>query len=134
MPRRRLRTLRYLWAAPVSLLGLCLALPACLPRGHMRWHDGVLEVSGSAAASILGRLPGVGPVAAITLGHVVIGRTPQALDAVRPHERVHVSQTERWGPLFLLAYPLASLWVWRRGGHPYRDNPFEIAARRSAGF
>jgi len=52
---------------------------------------------------------------------------------VRAHEQVHVGQMERWGILFLLAYPLASLWAWARGGHPYLDNAFEREARHIAG-
>ena len=37
-------------------------------------------------------------------------------------------QCERWGPLFLPAYLLASLAVYLRGGRAYRDNPFEREA------
>lgn len=135
-PRRAWpRTAAYLWAAPVSLLGLCLALAAWLGRGQARWHDGVLEVSGGLPGRLLAcPLPGSGPVAALTLGHVVIGRSAGALEAVRTHERVHVGQAERWGPLFLIAYPLSSLLAWVRGGHPYRDNRFEVEARRIAGY
>lgn len=134
-PRRLLHTARYLWAAPVSLLGLCLALPAWLARGQAHWHGGVLEVSGRLSARWLSRaLPGSGPVAAITLGHVIIGRSTDMLAAVRAHERVHVGQAERWGPLFLIAYPLAGLLAWARGGHPYLDNVFELEARRIAGY
>jgi len=129
------RMARYLWAAPVSLIGLGLALPAWLARGHACWQGGVLEVAGGLSARLLAcPLPGSGPVAAITFGHVVIGRSTAVLEAVRGHERVHVSQTERWGALFLIAYPLASLLAWLRGGHPYRDNGFEIEARRIAGY
>jgi hypothetical protein len=71
--------------------------------------------------------------AAMTLGHVIIGRDLSCLDACRDHEQVHVRQVERWGPLFLPAYVLASLWAWSRGGHYYHDNRFEIDARRSCG-
>lgn len=126
------RSLAYLWASPMSLLGLGLALAAGPAR--MRRHGGVLEAWGGLAGRVLGRrLPGSGPVAAITLGHVIIGRTDTLLAGVRLHEQVHVNQMERWGILFLLAYPLASLWAWLRGGHPYLDNVFEREARRIAG-
>ena len=73
--------------------------------------------------------PFSGAVAAITLGHVVLGVSLDALTATRAHERAHVRQFERWGLLMLVLYPLAGLWVWLRGGHPYRDNWFERDAR-----
>ena len=65
---------------------------------------------------------------AITLGHVILGRTAAALDIARDHEWVHVGQYERWGPFFLPAYAVASLWAWLRGRDPYRDNRFEREA------
>ena len=64
----------------------------------------------------------------MTLGHVVLGTTPTALALTRAHERVHVSQCERWGPLFLPAYAMASLWALLRNADPYRDNRFEREA------
>jgi hypothetical protein len=71
---------------------------------------------------------GHGGVAALTLGHVVLGMSRAALAHTRAHERVHVAQVERWGPFFLPAYALASLWALLRGRNPYRDNPFEREA------
>lgn len=65
---------------------------------------------------------------AITIGHVVLAQTDAALEVTREHERVHVRQYERWGPLFVLAYFLAGAFQWARGNDPYRDNPFEIEA------
>jgi hypothetical protein len=73
-------------------------------------------------------VPLAGGAAALTLGHVVIGRDAAALDDTRAHERVHVRQYERWGPLFVPVYFVASGWVAWRGGHPYLDNPFEREA------
>jgi hypothetical protein len=123
--------LAYAWAAPVSLLGLLLAAPALLGVGRVRVRTGVLEVWGGPAGRLLAcSLPFSGPVAAITFGHVVLARDARALRQTRRHERVHVAQYARWGALFLLAYPLAGLLAWLRGGDPYRDNPFEVAARR----
>jgi hypothetical protein len=46
----------------------------------------------------------------------------------RAHERVHVRQYERWGPLFLPSYLFLSLYMYLRGCDPYRDNPFEREA------
>jgi hypothetical protein len=64
----------------------------------------------------------------MTLGHVVIGRDRDCLDHSRAHERIHVRQAERWGPLFIPAYLLASLFAKLRGRDAYRDNPFEREA------
>ncbi len=125
-----MKRLAYLWAAPASLVGLLLAATLIAGRGRMRWHGGVLEVAGGVPGWLLSRhLPGSGPVAAITFGHVVLARSSAALDDTRRHERVHVAQYERWGVLFLVAYPLASLWAWVQHRHPYLDNVFEVEAR-----
>ena len=64
----------------------------------------------------------------MTVGHVVLGQTDAALDLSRTHETVHVRQYERWGPLFLPAYALASVYAWAKGRNPYRDNIFEVEA------
>ena len=56
--------------------------------------------------------------------------TNEELFRIGPHERVHVEQYERWGPLFFLAYPLSSLWQILHGRSPYWDNHFEIQARQ----
>jgi len=122
--------LAYVWAAPASLLGLLLAVSVLAGRGQARRHSGVLEVAGGLPGWLLSRrLPFSGPVAAITFGHVVLACSAAALEATRRHERVHVAQYERWGPLFLIAYPLASLFAWARGEDPYLNNVFEIEAR-----
>jgi hypothetical protein len=39
-----------------------------------------------------------------------------------------VRQCERWGPLFLPAYAIASLSAWVRGRDPYEGNRFEREA------
>lgn len=49
------------------------------------------------------------------------------------HELVHVRQFERWGPLFVPAYAIASIVARARGGRAYADNRFEIAARSTGG-
>ncbi len=59
------------------------------------------------------------PFSAIALGHVIIGISHSELDRLRLHERVHVRQYERWGALFLLAYPASSLLQWMLGRRPY---------------
>ena len=121
--------LRRLWALPNTLLGLLVALTA-FPRGRVQVVDGVIEVCGGGVTWLLSRAPLVpGGAAALTLGHVVLGLDERRLANTRIHERVHVRQTERWGPFFLPAYGLGSLWALVRGGHAYLDNPFEVEAR-----
>lgn len=132
------------WALPCSLLGLAVGL--ALQSVAAAWPPGRL------AAPRLGRRQRVGPTLewalwddpaprhglarrlpfdAITFGQVVVGRSPQHLAALRAHERVHVRQYAQWGPLFLLAYPLASGWAWLRGQGAYRGNWFERQAWRA---
>jgi len=123
------RLLLYLWVSPGSAVGL-LAAGLALCRGG-RWQivDGVLEVHGGDLTKLLSRFsPFLSTISAITLGHVVIGAGLDELERTREHERVHVRQYERWGPLFIPAYLLAGIWVWFRGGSPYFDNPFEVEA------
>lgn len=123
-----LQILRYAWALPTTSVGL-LFVPAALVGGRMKWVDGVLELHGGVVCYFLTHctlLPG--GASAMTLGHVVLGRDQAALDRTRSHERVHVRQVERWGPLFLPAYVLASMICAARGQDAYRENPFEREA------
>jgi hypothetical protein len=123
--------LRYLWALPNTLVGLLVALPLVLSGGRARLTGGVLEVHGRLAAYLLRRVvPLEGGAAAITFGHVVIGRDRHALDATRTHELAHVRQCEVWGPLFIPAYLAAALWGYTRHGCAYEHNYFERQARR----
>lgn len=124
------RWLLYLWPLPVTLLGMLVALIARSSGGVVKRVDGALESAGGWPARVLRwGFPFSGAVAAITLGHVVLGVSLDALAATRVHERAHVRQFERWGALLLVLYPLAGLVAWLRGGHPYRDNVFEREAR-----
>jgi hypothetical protein len=125
-----IRTWVLLWAFPGTVLGLLVALIALASGGRAKPVDGVLEVAGGLPARLLQKgFPFSGPVMAITLGHVVVGISDQALTQTRLHERAHVRQFERWGGSMLLLYPLAGLWVAMQGFDPYRDNPFERSAR-----
>ncbi len=126
--------LRYLWASPLTVLGLLVAGVAACSGGRIRRVDGVIEAHGGAAVFLLRRVvPLRGGASAMTLGHVVIGRDPGCLERTRAHERTHVRQCERWGPLFVPAYALASLLALVRGRHYYRDNRFEREAVVEAG-
>jgi hypothetical protein len=108
---------------------LLVALLTAITGGRVRWHTGVLEAQGGFSAFLLKKLvPLPGGASAMTLGHVVIARDRAAHDRTRAHERVHVRQCERWGPLFFPAYLLASAYQKLRGRDPYHDNPFEREA------
>ncbi len=123
------RPLRYLWAFPTTCLGLLFVPPALLGRGRALIVRGVIEVHGGPAAWFLKRcVPLPGGAAAMTLGHVVLGRDAPSLDRSRDHERAHVRQCERWGPFFLPAYLLAAAYAHFPAPDPYLDNPFEREA------
>lgn len=125
-------SIRYLWALPATIVGVIGVLLALASGGRARWQHGIWEASGGWPGRRLARgLPFSGPVSAITFGHAVLGVCDQSLGATRAHEREHVRQYERWGLLFFPAYVLAGIIVGIKGGNPYRDNPFEIAARRA---
>ena len=121
--------LKYIWALPASALGVCAACIASLAGAEIKRVSGVLEVSLAPRAAVLRNAVACLPFAAITLGHIVIARNAQEQAALRTHERVHVAQYELWGALFLIAYPLESLFQLLSGRQPYLDNRFEIAAR-----
>ena len=122
--RRAARYGRYVWASPTTAVGLAAAGLALLTGGRARRVGGVLEAHGGLASPLLRRVG----AAAMTLGHVVLAVDENAHDSCRDHERVHVRQCERWGPLFLPAYAAASLTALLRGGDYYRDNRFEREA------
>jgi hypothetical protein len=111
-----------LWAAPGSLVGLVLA-----PFFRRRFiRRGVLLCEGATWPRKLGWR-----YRAITLGHVVLA-VDELDDHTFQHELVHVRQYEDWGPLYMPAYVAASVMALVRGGHFYRDNRFEAAARAGA--
>lgn len=121
--RRFVTSLGYAWAAPNTLFAVAMGL---ILGGRFRTVDGVIEIDGPRISAILSRLPV--PAAAMTVGHVVFGRDSRLLAITRKHERVHVAQYARWGPFFIPAYVLISLWLYARGRDGYRGNPFEIEA------
>ena len=120
---------KYIWASPATAIGVCAACFAGLLGAEVKRVSGVLEVSLAPRRAVLCKAVACLPFAAITFGHVVIACSAQQQAAHRQHERVHVAQYELWGPLFLLAYPLESLFQWLSGRRPYLDNRFEMAAR-----
>jgi hypothetical protein len=123
------RVIVYLWVLPTSLVGLPFVAIAILSGGRLRIVDGVLEAHSIALRLILRYCTPVrGGASAITMGHVVLGQDQHALEWTRSHERVHVRQCERWGPLFLPAYLFAGLLALMRGKRMYLDNRFEVEA------
>lgn len=126
-----LRFGRMLWAAPLSLFGLLLALPVRLHSGGWRRIQGVtpaLVVDGPLATWLLRRHP-AGPMNAMALGHVIIACRSALGPRLLRHELEHVRQAERWGLLFPAAYLASSSWQLLRGRNAYWHNHFEVAAR-----
>jgi len=121
-----IRVLGLLWASPATALGLVVGVLGLTTGGRARRVGRTLEFHGTLVSWLLARLP-VDAIA-LTLGHVILGRSAAALDVCRAHEMVHVRQYERWGPLFIPAYLLCSLALMLRGRDAYRENPFEREA------
>lgn len=133
MPTRSASTiLKYVWASPATACGICVGFVAVLLGATVSVFTGVLEISlrprHTRVTQALVRLP----YAAITLGHVVIAQSEECQTLLRTHERAHVAQYEKWGPLFFVAYPLESVLQRLLGRHPYLDNRFEVSARSVA--
>ena len=122
------RVLSYLWASPNTAIGLVLCTYGVASGAKIQFRDGVVECYGAGIGQILRSR--IFRAQALTLGHVVLARGPVSLDAFRTHELVHVRQYEQLGPFFLPAYALASLYAAITGRHFYRDNVFEVDARR----
>jgi hypothetical protein len=127
MLRKLLAPLRYVWALPITALGLTFVLPTLATGGRVRVERGALEVYGGFARFFLRRCLLIHALA-MCLGHVVLGQDRDALDHCRDHEHVHVKQCERWGLFIVPAYLLSSFLAWRRGKHFYFDNRFEREA------
>lgn len=127
------RVLQRLWAAPCSLVGLLPALALLALGGRARWADGALEVTYREQARHCGRAARGLPFRGIVFGQVILAVTREELEAIGPHERVHVAQYERWGLFFFPAYAVCSGWQWLRGRRAYWDNPFEVEARKLGG-
>lgn len=130
-PPPLMRIAMLLWAAPLTLVGLALALPARLAGGRWKLQRGgtaALLVQGSFIDWMLRRHP-AGGMHAMAIGHVVIAMQGLLSPRLLAHELEHVRQAERWGPLFPVLYVLSSVWQLLHGREAYRDNHFEVAAR-----
>lgn len=124
------KVLKLLWAAPCSVVGLLLAAVPLALGGKAVCRYGALEVTYRPRQAKCGKLAQALPFRAIVFGHVILAVTDEELCRIGPHERVHVDQYEHWGPFFLPAYGLSSLWQLFRGRHPYWHNYFEVQARQ----
>jgi hypothetical protein len=124
---------RYCWVLPVSCIGIVLIPFVIVSGGAVRIAAGVIEAEGGILSFLLSRLRPHFTIDAMTIGHVIIGRNRESLMRCRCHERVHVRQYERWGPLFPPLYLLSSAAALVRGKDPYRDNRFEQEAFRTSG-
>jgi hypothetical protein len=121
--------LRYAWASPSTAIGLMAVVLTLVTRGRCSLVEGVLETYGGFASWFLRKIvPLEHGASAMTIGHVVLGRDQAALDRTRLHERVHVRQYERWGPLFIPAYFIESGLARLRGANAYYGNRFEVEA------
>lgn len=124
------------WALPLSLFGILLALPIMASGGIVTTvpsaFHGVpaLLVRGRLGDFLLARHP-FGAMQAMAIGHVVIADRSAHSRRLLVHELTHVAQAARWGIAFPFAYLAASAWAWLRGGDAYWENVFEIAARRA---
>ncbi len=123
-----LRWVLIAWTSPNSMIGLILGVLALLTGGGVQVRRGCVEFHGGLVEWVLRRMLGGEGVAAMTLGHTIVGQTPTMLHKCRDHEHVHVRQYEHWGPFFLPAYFGSSLILWLRGRDYYLENPFEVEA------
>ena len=124
--RLLLHVLGSIWTFPNTLLGLTAWLLLFPVGARGRLVSGVFEIEGPPIRRLLKSV--FGGAIGVTLGQTVLSWTQTTHTLAREHERVHVRQYLVWGPFFLPAYGLASLWVWLRGGNPYYANPFERQA------
>ena len=128
MLKRAKKTILIIWASPYSAIGILVGCLGVALGGRMRFREGAIACYAGLAAILVRNLPTGKHTAGFTLGHVILGQNAEGLDSVCDHERVHVRQFERWGPLMGPAYLLASAWMWLAGKDAYRDNPFEVEA------
>jgi hypothetical protein len=120
-----MRFVAYLWAFPVTVVGLLLALLAVVTGGSVRLRGGVIEVWGGSVHRLLRGGWFWHGGAAMALGHVILARDAGCLARSRAHELAHVRQFECWGPLLLPVYWFVGAWLWLCGYHPYLDHPLE---------
>ena len=127
--------LGFIWALPYTTFGIILGL-LYGPKRY-RWRNGAFEIVVKRLwpKFVLGQTWGC----CILLKSLTAGQISTILDRplislILKHEHVHVKQYRVWGPFFLFAYLLASLWAWLNKKHYYFDNYFESKAREESGY
>jgi hypothetical protein len=122
---RLLRLAGYVWAFPVTAVGLGLTLLTALSGGRVQARGGAIEAHGGLARRLLRGNRFWKGGAAMAVGHVILARDRAGLECSRAHERIPVRQLERWGVLLPAAYLLVGWRLKRRGHDAYLDHPFE---------
>ncbi len=136
LPSAPRRIAGVVWALPLSLVGLLMALPVLASGGSARrlparqFGVPALLVRGRVGDFLLAHHP-FGAMHAMAVGHIVIADRTAHSRRLLAHELAHVAQAARWGILFPAAYLMASAWARLRGGDIYWDNVFEVAARKA---
>ena len=129
--------LGYVWASPLTLLGVTYAFSFEVLRWY-RWHGilghSMIWIAEKEMPRWLNWLwKGWGGHA---IGNVVVLRNqPGEKSTILTHEQRHVEQCMRLGIFQPLVYVVNFLAI-KLGcpdSHPYYDNPMEIDARRAAG-
>jgi hypothetical protein len=126
-------TIGMVWAFPLTVFGLLVALPTWFRHGKLHLIQAptpALLASGPLADYLLQRHP-FGPMCAMAIGHVVIAEKHSLTPQILTHELAHVRQAAQWGIIFPFAYLAASAWAALRGQDAYWHNVFEIAARKA---
>lgn len=125
--------LLYFWPLPNTLLGLALGSLPFLGKREFILRRGTIGVCGPGMKRLLTLAPVSGGAIAITFGHVILAADKSSFDATFEHEWIHVKQYLWWGPFFIPAYLMNSIWHWLRGNDIYIDNDFEKQAGRCSG-
>ena len=113
-----------IWAAPGSLVGLLLALAS---RARLRIDRGTIVAESERGFAVLLKRRGY---RAITFGQVILVHGTLDED-LRRHEREHVWQWTRGGPVFGVLYLLEAVRCLLLRRKLYRDNLFERQARHA---
>ncbi len=125
-----MKTLQYIWALPVTLVGLIVAVfgGSTLTKIH-----GVAMVFVVKPGGLIDRFFRSGRFDGLTIGACIFIADAWYLRYSRlmAHEYRHVMQVMTWGPLFPVLYYGSWLVAWARGGHYYEDCWFERDARRA---
>ena len=127
-----LRPLLWLWALPLTVLGLPLFALAIAQRKRqtcvLRTQYGTVFTAHSTVIAKLLAWHPLGRMEAVAIGCCILARDSQALTKHLPHELVHVRQAQLWGVFFPLAYGASSAWQVLHGRCAYADNYFEQQA------